>query len=174
MARGKKTKRRKNKAAPIEQTPEAPDRAERPTDHRLARGVWAKPQGAMKSAQPFVDMASDAVGRLHHAGLINNAEEQAARQFQAARQAYLEELPDISGFKSCIAGGIPGYDDGDGDPRVIEEYRRLEKLVGLRDRSLVIAVCEEGHVPSTWDGLVKLKGALWRIARPVDARKKIA
>ncbi len=169
MGKGSKPKKvkAKQKAAPQQEQVAVlaqPDGDNRPTQQRQAKGRWAKPQGAMKSAQPFVDLASDAIGQMHQLNLLSKGEEQAARQFQAARAAYLQELPDISGYRSCISGSVPGYDDSDGDPLVIKEYRRLEKLIGLRDRSLVLASCEEGHVPNTWDGLVRLKVALGRIA----------
>lgn len=176
MGKGDKPKRQRDKKtpAPIEQKAKrAPiDSAARPNSHRLSRGQWAKPQGPMKSAQPYVDTASDAIGALHNAKLITGAEEQAARQFQKARRAYLQELPDIEGFKSCIAGGVPGYDDGDGDPDIIKAYRDLEERVGLKNRTLMLAVCEDGHVPKTLDALANLRSALRKIAG-VDRAQKI-
>lgn len=147
------------------QVPKPPDRAERPSGERLRRGKWALPQGAMKSEQPFVDLTVDAVGRLYEKGLLTAAEEQAARQFQAARAAYLEELPDVSGFKSCIAGSVPGYDDGEGDPVVIERYRDLEKRIGVGSRRIVLQVCEDNVAPKVTLDLMAFKRAMGRISR---------
>jgi hypothetical protein len=79
--------------------------------------------------------------------IITNSQEQAARVFQAARLAYLAELPEISGYKSCIAGDVPGFDDGDGDPQVIERYRDIERAVGRQGRIELLWVCEDNQKP---------------------------
>lgn len=167
MKKSKSAKRKARKSA--EHTGRGS--AVRPTPERKRRGEWAEPTGTMKAEQPAVDMAADMVGLLYHRKLINVAQEQAARAFQAARADYLSELPDIAGYKSCIAGSIPGYDDGDGDPAIIARYRALEALVG-RGRTILLSVCEEGRVPSV-AGLHRLRAALDAISG-VAPRKKIA
>jgi len=143
-------------------TPAAPDRAERPTSQRRKLGVWALPQGAMKSTQPMVDTASDMIGILHHARRITSQHEQAARQFQSLRAAYTQEFPDVEGFKSCLAGSVPGYDDGDGNESIIAEYRKMEKTLG-EYRSEVIWVCEDDQPPRSIAalqcGLAAISGA---------------
>lgn len=135
----------------------------RPTAERRRRGNWADPVGTMKASQPTVDMASDAVGQLYRHNLITVSQEQAARLFQDRREAYRRELPGIADFKSCLAGSVPGFDDGDGDPVVIEAYRRLEALIGRHARAVMLATCEDGRIPNA-AGLQQLRGALDRIA----------
>lgn len=120
----------------------------RPTGERMARGFWRLPQGMGKNEQPAIDTSSDMVGILHDAELITTSQEQAARQWQALRADYLAELPDVAGYKSCIAGNVPGYDDGDGDPVVIAEYRRMEKRLTRPQRLEMMHVCEDGYKPS--------------------------
>lgn len=138
------------------------DSGQRPGEYRRRHGVWADPTGSAKSTQPSVDLAADMVGQLHVARRITDAEEQAARTFQAARVAYLAELPEISGYRSCIAPTVPGYDDGDGSPEVIAAYRGLEAKMTTRERSEVLRVCEENQRPARLDvlraGLQKIGG----------------
>lgn len=131
-------------------TPSAlPDRPNnRPTAERMARGAWAMPQGAQKSRQPVVDAASDMVGWLLVSKKITHSQEQAARHFQELRGRYMDELPEISGYKSCLAGSVPGFDDGDGDAAVIAEYRRIERKLTIPQRREVLRVCDMGEKPA--------------------------
>jgi len=144
-------------------------KAERPTAERLAHGCWSEPQGMGKHERPFVDLHSDMVGLLFEGGMITTSQEQAARHLQQVRARYLEELPDISGYKSCIAGGVAGHDDSDGDPQTIAEYRQLERRLSRDQRAEVLRVCEEGNKPRSID---LLRGALNVIAG-VDTGRKI-
>lgn len=138
------------------------DSGQRPNEHRRARGVWADPTGSAKSTQPTVDLASDVVGALHCARRITDAQEQAARTFQTARRAYIAELPEVSGYKSCLAGGVPGFDDGDGNPEVIAAYRSIEAKLSFRERGELLRVCEDNEPPASLDvlraGLDRLAG----------------
>ncbi len=134
-----------------------PGVSNRPTDERRAHGSWAEPQGGQKSRQPVIDLAVDAIGRLLVQNKISSAQEQAARQYQQLRAAYLAEFPDIGGYKSCLAGGTPGYDDGDGNAAVIAEYRRMEGRLNLMQRRELLWVCDMGNRPTN---LVLLRKAL--------------
>ena len=125
-----------------------PDSASRPTAQRRLHGTWADPQGSMKSQQPCVDMASDAVGHLFIAKLISSSQEQAARLFQKLRLAYMAEFPEISGFKSCLDGAISSHDEGDGNKAVMDAYRDIEKKLTRPQRSEVLRVCDAGEMPS--------------------------
>ena len=129
-------------------------RAVRPTEERKAHGIWATPSGAVKHQQPYVDMVPDEVARLYVQGAITSTMEQSARSFQQARASYILELPDVSGYKSCLAGSVPGYDDGEGDAHVIAAYRSLERRLRiggyLRE---VIWVCAEDNPPNNLDAL---------------------
>lgn len=148
-----------NAAQPTSQATDG--KAERPTAERMARGYWSEPQGMGKHDRPFVDLHSDMVGRLFAGDMITTAQEQAARHWQQIRARYIEELPDVSGFKSCIAGGVGAYDASDGNPETIAEYRQLERRLSRVQRAEVLRVCEDGNKPRSLD---LLRGALDVIA----------
>jgi len=120
----------------------------RPTPERMARGMWAKPQGTAKSQQPTVDLACDMVGILHQSGQITDSQEQAARTWQELRAAYIAEFPDIAGFKSCLHGSVPGYDDGDGDPEIMRAYRSLEAKLSMSHRRMLLWTCDMSNRPT--------------------------
>ena len=113
----------------------------------MAKGVWTQPKGMGKNEIPVTDIASDTIGLIHYRGQITSRQEQAARSFQAIRAAYLAELPEISGYKSCIAGDVPGHDDGDGDPVVIARYRKIERELGKQGRVEMLLVCADNEQP---------------------------
>ena len=181
MGKGSRAKKPRVKFKPRElskdvatgQPPPPRGAAERPTDERKARGVWIEPQGAMRAAQPTVDVANDAVGRMYERKLIGKAEEQAARRFQEIRAAYIAEMPDIAQFKSCIAGSVPGYDDGDGNPAILAAYRKIERTMTPAQRSLVIALCEGGHVPTDVLTYRRLRDGLCAMAGVDMPRKNV-
>ncbi len=136
---------------------EARGQAVRPTSERIARGVWAEPVGAVKSQQPIVDMAHDMVGRLHCDRKITDAQEQAARSYQETCAAYLAEMPDIGGYKSCLSGGTGGHDESDGDPTVFAAMRGIERRVGIIGSAELYRVCISGDRPRN---IQILRGAL--------------
>lgn len=119
----------------------------RPTKERKSRGTWAEPQGGVKSQQPIVDLAHDRIGQLHVDRKITTSQEQAARSWQWLRAKYLAEMPEISGYKSCLAGSVPGYDDGDGDAVVIAAYRAMERSLSLPQRRMMLLVCDMNERP---------------------------
>ena len=123
----------------------------RPTPQQMAHGAYQMPTGPGKQDRPIYNAASDMIGALHHAGKITDGQEQAARHWQQLRRAYVAELPDVQGFKSCIAGNVPGYDDGDGDPAIIAEYRSMEARLSRSQRIEVLHVCEDGNRPRQVD-----------------------
>lgn len=124
------------------------DSTARPTPEQIGKGAYQFPRGPGKADRPVHNAASDAIARLHLDGKISNGQEQAARHWQQLRRAYIKELPDVQGYKSCIAGSVPGFDDGDGDPEVIAEYRQMEALLSRAQRVEVLRVCEDDRRPS--------------------------
>lgn len=114
----------------------------RPTAERMARGVWANPQGQDKGRQPMVDVASDMIGELLVAKRITTSQEQAARLFQRLRAAYLVEIgaPHLG---SCLSGGNGGYDAGDGSPETIKAYRDIENRIGRIKTACLILETEK-------------------------------
>lgn len=150
-----KKKRRKQEAAEVVT-------AERPTPERMRRGIWHEPKGMGKRERPVVDVGEDMIGRLHHAGVITHEQEQAARAWQKLRLAYLAEFPETGGFKSCLNGEVPGYDDGDGNPDVIEAYRDAEKRLGREAMRELIRVAEDNRPP----------GEVWLLRWALEALRK--
>lgn len=148
----KRRAKRINAKPKVEELARGPQ-AERPTEERKRHGVWTEPKGMGKNEIPVTDITADMIGWLLYRRIITSSQEQAARTFQAARLAYLAELPEISGYKSCIAGDVPGYDDGEGDPRVIERYRDIERQIGLAGRREMLWVCEDNQKPRSVDVL---------------------
>ena len=148
-AKRKAKKSQGDTAEPIARGPQAV----RPTPERLQRGIWTEPKGMGKHEIPVADITSDVIAALLHRQQITSSQEQSARTFQAARAAYLAELPEVGGYKSCLAGEVPGYDDGDGDPQVIERYRDIESAVGRKGRLELIWVCEDQQKPRSIDVL---------------------
>jgi len=127
----------------------------KPTPERKARGVWVDG----KDAQPDVDLAEDLAGTLFHARQISDRQLEAARQFQEIRAAYIAEFA-VPGYKSCLAGGVGGHDEGDGNPEAFRAYRKItkplnrEQLTAL-ERGLDLSPCDAGRV-TVW----KLRDAL--------------
>lgn len=121
--------------------------AQRPTAERMARGVWTEPTGMGKNEIPVTDVASDMIGLLLFERKITDSQEQAARVFQAARWDYLHELPEVSGYKSCLSAEQGGYDDSDGNEAAIRRYRDIERAVGKAGVSQLIWVCQGNGKP---------------------------
>jgi hypothetical protein len=127
--------------------------ADRPTDQRKARGTWAEPKGIGKHMLPVIDLASDMIGQLFQAKHISSAQEQAARHYQELREAYLAELPEVRGYKSCIAMSAPGHDESDGDPQTIAAYRSMERKLSFAQRRELTRVCDMNEKPRNLDFL---------------------
>jgi len=123
------------------------DRPQRPTAQRMARGTWAMPQGAKKSEQPMVDMTEDMIGYLHTKQIISDAQLNAARAWQELRAAYVAEWPETSGYKSCLNGEQPGYDDSDGNPEVVKRYDDIKRSIGREYFNEVVRVCLDSLPP---------------------------
>ena len=138
---------KKSEKATVASAQSPRERAVRPTPERMARGTWAEATGAAKSQQPIIDLAHDRVGQLHCEKQITDAQEQTARAYQELHARYIDELPEISGYKSCLAGGSGGYDAGDGNAAVIAEYRRICRKAGMIGERELYNVCVMGDRP---------------------------
>jgi len=130
----------------------------RPTWERLQHGCWAEPSGMGKEEQPTVDLAPDMIGELYQSRQITTAQEQAARTFQEVRGEWEKELP-IAGFKSCLAGGVGGYDGGDGNPEAKAAYQAIERRIGMVKTAILEIECAKlaGAKPND---LIALRRAL--------------
>ena len=85
----------------------------------------------------MVDLASDMIGELLQAGDITPTQEQAARDFHGLYTANLADLG-LSGYRSCLAGGIAGHDESDGDEKAVAAYNALRKRIGSVKTALLI------------------------------------
>ena len=181
MARGernmssKAAARRKKKAAQGQQAPQAATTPEttptatsarettRPTPERMALGKWIKPQGADKRSQPMVDCASDMLGRLYESGSLTSEQEHSGRKFQEIYAAYKVEIGIVE-TKSCLAGGVGGYEAGDGNEEVYKEYYAIRDKVGRVKIALLQSECSKLAHEKPYD-LTSLKTALDCISR---------
>ncbi len=132
-----------NKSAP--QPPRKALEATRPTKERLARGVWF--EGSRKA--PLIDMAEDMIGRLAQERKLTPPQVDAARLFQQLRADYVAEL-DVTGFKSCLAGGSGGYDSGDGNPEAKRAYEALQEKIGRVKVACLVVECEKAGDQHPW------------------------
>lgn len=115
----------------------------RPTPERLARGSWH----TTKDGQ--CDMASDLIGRLGVEGKLTGQQVEAARTFQEIHAAYNAELGTV-GYRSCLAGGSGGYDNGDGNPEAVRAYNRMANHVGPKHLWLLRQDCAKGPDDRSW------------------------
>lgn len=107
-----------------------------PTPERQTRGLWINGN---------YDAHHDEIARLYAQRKLTPTQEQAARSFEELHTGYLAEYPELTGYKSCLAGGSGGYDGGDGNPAVIAEYRRAVRKVGMLGERELVWVCVEKH-----------------------------
>lgn len=104
-------------------------KAIRPTPERIERGTWAKmPDDASRTA-PMVDLASDMIGALYASRQITSGQHDAARLFQAVLDDYLSEFG-VPGYRSCLAGGVGGQDNSDGDVEAFKRHRAMQHKLG--------------------------------------------
>lgn len=87
-----------------------------------------KKPGYRTNAQGHV-VRLDLIGVLHEDGFLSDSEEQAARRFQELRRDYEYEMRK-RGFRCTLEDSAGGFDNGDGRPEVVREYRRCEDVLG--------------------------------------------
>lgn len=158
-------KRRRKSRANITKGADTPDThaapqdkpTTRPTPERWSRGTWAEAQGAGRDARPLVDLSCDLIGRLYHEGKLTSSQHEAARTFQELRAGYLQELG-AKGFKSCLGGGVGGYDASDGNVAAVVAYRSMERHIGKAHTSTLIWDLEQIYGQPR--DLAKLRAAL--------------
>jgi hypothetical protein len=63
--------------------------------------------------------------------------------------------------KAASPGSVPSYDDGEGDPVILAEYRSLEAKLSFRERSELLHVADDNHPPRA---LPVLRAALDKVA----------
>ena len=156
-ARRKKRKAAQNASHSAETTYQAP-----PPPETLANGLYAAPQGQGKRHKPFINQAPDLIGLLFLRGKIKPDEEQAARHFQAVREAYKMEL-ELKGYRSCLNTDQGGYDDSDGNPAVVAAYDDLRQLLGPRHCAFVARETEK-QAHEKPDDLRRLRVLLQKVA----------
>lgn len=165
-----KKRRRRNKAHQHRTTtqgagvtPEAPNKAIRPTPERAQHGKVNVPFGVGKHERPATVECSDMVATLYEGGKITYSQEQAARTFQQLHADYVADLG-ISTGRSCLDIGPVGHDESDGNPEIAARHRRIVRELGmLRDAELRWVVLQ-GRRPRDLEAEV-LRSALDIIAK---------
>ena len=144
----KKRKKSKHRKSPTQRhnapkagaTPEAPDRAVRPTLERAQHGKVIIPFGMDKNERPAVIEGNDMVAQLYDAKHITYTQEQAARTFQQLHADYVADLG-ISTGRSCLDIGPVGHDEGEGNPETAARHRKIVRALGvIRDAELRLVV----------------------------------
>ena len=135
--------------------------AVRPTPEREAKGQFRMPSGRGKQRLPAVDEHHDTVARLHAAGLLSDAQETAARDWNALKQDVRAEMG-ISQGRSCLDISPVGHDSHDGNPEIMQRWRRVEAELGPCKTGALDYTCVFGHPPRN---LPLLRAALNLFAR---------
>ena len=120
--------------------------AVRPTPEREAKGQFRMPSGRGKQRLPAVDEHHDTVARLHAAGLLSDAQETAARDWNALKQDVRAEMG-ISQGRSCLDISPVGHDSHDGNPEIMQRWRRVEAELGPLKTGALDYTCVLGHPP---------------------------
>lgn len=119
----------------------------RPTPERIGKGAFKMPTGPGRKFLPAVDEAHDTIAKLHKAGLINDDQEQAARDWQSLKNRVYAELS-IDRPRSCIDFSHGGYDSGDGDPDLMSFWLRVEAELGSFKTGALDYTVILGHRPA--------------------------
>lgn len=120
--------------------------AVRPTPEREAKGQFRMPSGRGKQRLPAVDEHHDTVARLHAAGLLSDAQETAARDWNALKQDVRAEMG-ISQGRSCLDISPVGHDSHDGNPEIMQRWRRVEAELGPLKTGCLDYTAVLGHPP---------------------------
>lgn len=95
---------------------------------------------------PAVDEAHDTVAALHRAGLITDAQEATARDWQSLKASIRAELA-INVGRSCLDFSPAGHDDGDGDADLMRRWLMIEAELGSFKTGCLDWTCVLGHPP---------------------------
>lgn len=120
--------------------------AVRPTPEREAKGQFRMPSGRGKQRLPAVDEHHDTVARLHHAKLLSDEQEAAARDWQDLKSDVRSELG-INQGRSCLDISPVGHDSHDGNPEVMQRWRRVEAELGPWKTGCLDYTAVLGHPP---------------------------
>jgi hypothetical protein len=98
----------------------------RPTDERMAHGVW---HIANRNAPAVDRTGGDMLGELYATGQIEKPHFDAGRAFQALCDAFTSDMG-VKGFRSCLDMTGGGYDATDGSEAIAKAYDRLKHKLG--------------------------------------------
>lgn len=148
------------KRPPVHLVPKA--EAVRPTVERMRKGEFRMPTGPERKSLPAVDEAHDTIAKMHRAGLINDDQEQAARDWQDLKAAVRAELG-VSQGRSCLDISPVGHDNDEGNPALMERWLKVEAELGSFKTGALDWTCVLGHPPANLglfrvalDGFAKL------------------
>ena len=124
--------------------------AVRPTPERIGKGAFKMPTGPGRKLLPAVDEAHDTIAKLHKAGLINDDQEQAARDWQDLKAAVRAELG-VSQGRSCLDISPVGHDNDEGNPALMERWLKIEAELGSFKTGALDFTAVLGHRPANLD-----------------------
>ena len=136
------------KRPPVHLVPKA--EAIRPTAERMRKGAFRMPTGPERKSLPAVDEAHDTIAKMHRAGLINDDQEQAARDWQDLKSAIRAELG-VSQGRSCLDISPAGHDNDEGNPALMERWLKVEAELGSLKTGALDWTCVLGHRPANLD-----------------------
>lgn len=122
----------------------------RPTPERRAKGSFRMPKGQLRHTMPAHDEAHDTIAKLHRAGLISDAQESSARDWQRLKADVRAELG-INQGRSCLDISPIGHDDSEGDPELMARWREIEAELGSWKVGCLDWTCVLGHPPANLD-----------------------
>lgn len=122
----------------------------RPTPERIGKGAFKMPTGPGRKFLPAVDEAHDTIAKLHKAGLINDDQEQAARDWQDLKAAVRAELG-VSQGRSCLDISPVGHDNDEGNPALMERWLKVEAELGSLKTGALDFTAVLGHRPANLD-----------------------
>ena len=122
----------------------------RPTPERMGKGAFKMPTGPGRKLLPAVDEAHDTIAKLHKAGLINDDQEQAARDWQDLKAAVRAELG-VSQGRSCLDISPVGHDNDEGNPALMERWLKIEAELGSFKTGALDFTAVLGHRPANLD-----------------------
>lgn len=130
---------------------------DRPSPERQARGVYRLVDTEDAGISHAFDQASCPIDRLHHEGVIDSHQRDAAIKFEELARS----MRGGPGQRSCLNMEPIGYDaDYDGDPEAEQEWKQVRKELAPSFFKVVDAVCYQHRNVAPGTNMMRLKVGL--------------